>query len=154
MDEVQTLDETNERKHSKMDIPQFIEPGKLGGWLLEGESIEDGMRAIKCRRILNRFPKKPSEYERFFRDLQLGGYGVEDMVEKMAAREQPRLFRDIPIVWEHLTVIDCANCGSNLIEFWQASKGGKTQIQQKMRCCSEMELAPAEVIPIQPIFER
>ena len=153
MDEVQTLDETNERKHSKMDIPQFIEPGKHGGWLLEGESIEDGMRAIECRKIWNKY-RNPSEYEGFFRDLQLSGYRKKGMVEKMAAREQPRLFRDIPIVWDNLTVVDCANCGSNLIEFWQASKGGNIQIQQKMRCCSEMELAPAEFIPIQPIFER
>ena len=153
MDEVQTLDETNERKHSKMDIPQFIEPGKLGGWLLEGESIEDGMRAIKCRKIWNQH-RNCTEYEGFFRDLKLNGYRMKGMVEKMAAREQPRLFRDIPIVWDNLTVVDCANCGSNLIEFWQASKGGNTQILQKMRCCSEMELAPAEAIPIQPIFER
>ena len=152
MDEVQTLDETNERKHSKMDIPQFIEPGKLGGWLLEGESIEDGMLAIKCRQIWNQY-RNPSGNEGFYRDLKLSGYRMKGMVGKMAARHQPRLFRDIPIVWEHLTVIDCANCGSNVIEFWRGSSG-EFSIHQQVQCCSEMKLAPAEDIPIQPIFER
>ena len=105
-----------------MDIPQFIEPGKLGGWLLEGESIEDGMDAIKCRKIWVRYEKgngAPDYYrgktKEFFRGMELfsknrrTGNRLEDFVPKMAMREQPIMFKDIPTVWEHLTVIDCAN---------------------------------------------
>ena len=39
------------------------------------------------------------------------------------------------------------------IEFWRGSSG-EISIRQQVQCCSEMKLAPAEDIPIQPIFER
>ena len=152
MDEVQTLDETNERKHSKMDIPQFVEPGKPGGWLLEGESIEDGIEAVIHRRNdLNRKPVwQPLTPDRYFKQYEEARWRG-----KMKKRNEfPNILPSVPKVWDSLLVTDCANCGSNIIEYWTSSIGGEVEILQKLGCCSEMKMAPAEYIPIQPIFER
>jgi hypothetical protein len=162
------LDETDERKHSKMDIPQFIEPGKIGGWLLEGESIEDGIEAAKrLRKIRNRkpvwTPSTPRSYFENMREAEWIG-----MLKRRNEFPNERIgdgcsttpvWPSVPIIWDRLIVTDCANCGSNLIEHWSSSIGGEVQVQQKLnsegklRCCSEMKMAPAEVIPI-TIFER
>lgn len=128
-----------------MDIPQFKEPGKPGGWLLEGESIEDGMLAIENRK--KRAQEEKNRLAEMYR--KTGAILDEGFLEGFLRDLKP----DIPTVWEHLTVIDCANCGSNVIEFWRGSSG-EISIHQQVQCCSEMKLAFAEDIPIQPIFER
>jgi len=163
MDEDQTLDETIDRIHSKMDIPQFIKPGKLGGWLLEGESIEDGIEAAtRLRNILNRKPVwTPSTPRSNFEHKREAGW--IGMMKKRNEFPNERIgdgcsttlvWPSVPKIWDGLNVTDCANCGSNLIEFWTSSIGGEVEILQKLGCCSEMKMAPAEFIPIQPIFER
>ena len=111
--------------HSKSEIPQFKADG---GWLLEGETVQDGIQAVKYRLAENQklWDKKVGPYWTVFNHgWKKHYYTIKEAEYNVWIK--PHLSR-VPKIWNRAYLTFCRDCNDVFHEVWADSLQGYYEV--------------------------